>query len=170
MLEKIANGDSFVENAVTKRYMSRHGVENVRGGAYCTLTLDQQTRAFLERELNTGCYYCHSPGHFVANCDAKRRADAERNFEKKTEFKLLCRRCFRYGDHVTRLCSESKDLFGNELPIDASWVFTEEAASKPVRKQYNTCVAAATSTTTEEAAPEGIFATLRNFLKSMLKD
>jgi len=47
-------GDHIVENAVTKRYMRRYGIDRVRGGSYCTLRLDIPTLAFLTAELADG--------------------------------------------------------------------------------------------------------------------
>ena len=51
VVEVVKGGDYIVENAVTKRYMQRYGIDRVRGGAYCTLRFDARTLAFLDAEL-----------------------------------------------------------------------------------------------------------------------
>ena len=71
ILEIIPNCDAFDEDKYTKKYMSRYGINNVRGGSYCQLTLPKTILSSLHRELHTAkdtCFGCGKDSHFIANC------------------------------------------------------------------------------------------------------
>jgi predicted GIY-YIG superfamily endonuclease len=61
----------YAEDECTKEYMSKHGIDNVRGGSYSQpILLDWQIKA-LENELKTAydlCFYCGENGHFSNKC------------------------------------------------------------------------------------------------------
>jgi len=59
------------ENNITKDYMKKYGVKNVRGGVYCQVNLPfyQIKILELERQGNTNkCYNCNLSGHMANNC------------------------------------------------------------------------------------------------------
>jgi predicted GIY-YIG superfamily endonuclease len=61
------------ENNVTKDYMKKYGIGNVRGGSYTQLTLPDDARGVLEREFrgtDDQCVKCGLAGHFAAKCTA----------------------------------------------------------------------------------------------------
>ncbi len=63
--------DRFDEDAYTKRYMERYGIDNVRGGSYVMMELSEQQKELLERELATAsnlCFLCKSLYHYIADC------------------------------------------------------------------------------------------------------
>lgn len=66
--------DTLDEDKVTKEYMMKYGIDNVRGGSYTSSQLfDYQLRA-LNNEFKTAknaCYYCGSLQHFVDKCPEK---------------------------------------------------------------------------------------------------
>jgi hypothetical protein len=111
-VERILNGDTFLENSVTKKYMHKYGIAKVRGGSYCTLVIPSLTVGFLERELNTGCYYCRSEGHFANDCPLKRINTINKIHAHQVA--LICKRCFRHG-HVESRCYAQTDFTGNTL-------------------------------------------------------
>lgn len=87
-LEKvISNVSPFDEDKYTKEYMKKHGIENVRGGAYVTEELDEVQEESLKRELwaaTDKCTRCGRAGHFVSACHA--RTDVSGNeFEEEQE-------------------------------------------------------------------------------------
>ena len=59
------------ENNVTKEYMAKYGIDNVRGGAYVKITLDDAEKKLLQKEIwdiQGSCTKCGRPGHMVASC------------------------------------------------------------------------------------------------------
>jgi predicted GIY-YIG superfamily endonuclease len=73
-LEKtIEHASPFEEDKVTKEYMSRYGVDRVRGGSYVELALSESQTDALQRELWAAkdlCTRCGRSGHFVKDCHA----------------------------------------------------------------------------------------------------
>ena len=75
VIEIINDCDDFDEDKYTKIYMSKYGIDNVRGGAYCQLVLSPSIRDYLVRELrgaNNQCFLCGSSEHFSNKCNNMR--------------------------------------------------------------------------------------------------
>jgi predicted GIY-YIG superfamily endonuclease len=74
LIKNILTNDAMDEDKYTKKYMLKHGIENVRGGSYSQITLfDWQIKA-LENEFRSTrdvCFICGLPGHFSRNCQRK---------------------------------------------------------------------------------------------------
>jgi predicted GIY-YIG superfamily endonuclease len=74
-LEKtINNVSSFEEDKVTKEYMSKYGIDKVRGGSYVEVELSEFHTDALKMEIWAAknlCTQCGRPGHFVKDCHAK---------------------------------------------------------------------------------------------------
>jgi len=67
------NVSPFQEDAVTKEYMERYGIDKVRGGSYCQIELDDFQKECLTREIwgtKDKCMTCGRSGHFVKDCHA----------------------------------------------------------------------------------------------------
>jgi predicted GIY-YIG superfamily endonuclease len=67
---KVLTGEHDETN-LTKDLMKKYGIENVRGGSYTTIELDEATKSVLEREIrgNTDkCFKCGDSGHFAKGC------------------------------------------------------------------------------------------------------
>ena len=85
-------GDNFDEDKKTKQYMDKYGIDNVRGGSYCKIQLEQASVASIKREMNGSndkCNKCGKLGHFMRDCKYKK--------SKK------CTRCNREG-HTASKC------------------------------------------------------------------
>ncbi len=71
VIEIIESNDAFDEDKITKKYMARFGIHNVRGGSYTTFSLDENTIKFLQKEIYAGqnrCYQCGKLGHYQLQC------------------------------------------------------------------------------------------------------
>lgn len=67
----VQNASAFDEDKVTKEYMAKYGIENVRGGSYISEVLDPEQIVLLQREIwmaKNQCMRCGSSEHFVKEC------------------------------------------------------------------------------------------------------
>lgn len=74
LVKVISNVSPFEEDKITKEYMSKYGIENVRGGAYVNEKLFEEEKDYLRREIRAAtdkCVRCGHDGHFAASCCAK---------------------------------------------------------------------------------------------------
>ena len=71
ILEAYESSNSFEEDNLTKKYMFDYGIENVRGGSYTKIILDDWQLKALEHEfLSIGdkCFKCKKSGHIARYC------------------------------------------------------------------------------------------------------
>ena len=74
VLELIDNCDNFDEDKYTLKYMEKYGIDNVRGGSFCTLKLSNELSNVINKMLNTSqdkCYNCNKTGHYITQCPEK---------------------------------------------------------------------------------------------------
>jgi|UniRef100_A0A6C0F0T2 cellular nucleic acid-binding protein len=67
----IENVSPFEEDKITKEYMLKYGIENVRGGTYTQIELTENQIQSITYELRGAmdeCLKCGKKGHFVAEC------------------------------------------------------------------------------------------------------
>lgn len=89
VIEIIETEDMFEEDKVTKRYMSKYGIDHVRGGSYTTIELSKETKQFLRKEIYGGtnrCYQCGLEGHYIKDCLQNENKKEE---EKKEDIKVV---------------------------------------------------------------------------------
>ncbi len=70
----IENSNIFDEDRYTKEYMSIYGIDNVRGGSYITIILDNNQKKLLQTEFwnaSNVCTRCGRDSHFIKDCYAK---------------------------------------------------------------------------------------------------
>jgi hypothetical protein len=74
-LEKIIeNQTDFDEDKYVKIYMSKYGMDKVRGGAYASVDLSEEQEDLLRNELRATtdkCLTCGKQGHFASSCKRK---------------------------------------------------------------------------------------------------
>ena len=98
-LVECIGGDKFDEDKKTKEYMEKYGINNVRGGSYCQITLDKVSVASIKREIrgaNDKCNKCGKSGHFASKCPYTKT-------NKKLSVKKYCRR----KGHIKKNCYAS---------------------------------------------------------------
>ena len=74
LVKTIKNVSSFEEDKITKEYMSKYGIDRVRGGSYVELDLDDVQIDVINREIWAAkdlCTQCGRAGHFAKDCYAK---------------------------------------------------------------------------------------------------
>lgn len=142
-LEKVKEDTSpFEEDRITKEYMSKYGVDNVRGGSYVEVELSENQKNALNTEIwsaNYCCAKCGRKGHFVKDCYSGKPVLGKRiepyefgsesgeeedgwagsSLGKKTQFRPskpgnACYRCGRAG-HYSPDCYASKHINGYYL-------------------------------------------------------
>lgn len=70
----ITNASPFEEDKITKEYMSKYGIDKVRGGSYVAIELSEFHKEALKMEIWAAkdlCTQCGRPGHFAKGCYAK---------------------------------------------------------------------------------------------------
>jgi len=71
VFEIIPDCDDYDEDKYTRRYMDKYGIDNVRGGSFCEVILDEITIQLLEKMSKTTqnkCFTCGIFGHFAKEC------------------------------------------------------------------------------------------------------
>ena len=71
LLELKPNCDDYDEDKITRQYMDKYGVENVRGGSFVSIKLNKSTIDHLQQMsngTNNKCFTCGGNGHFSKDC------------------------------------------------------------------------------------------------------
>lgn len=137
------NASPLDEDKFTKQLMLEHGIDNVRGGSYCSIVLTDLQTAALQAELRSAtnaCHACGDSGHFIRECPllAEESEQAEsacdvcnergvgchsplncpalsmRGASQKKRGPPLCQRCGR-DSHSASQCFATLDVQGNPL-------------------------------------------------------
>ena len=74
LIKSVISTSYFDEDKYVKEYMAIYGIENVRGGTYSNIVLDDNSIAVLEKEIRHSknvCMRCGRDTHFIKDCYAK---------------------------------------------------------------------------------------------------
>jgi len=117
----------FFEDAWVKSYMSKYGLNNVRGGSYSQLRdLTPEEVKFITREMNGAtdmCFSCGEPGHFIKRCPSKSKPITFTTPDKKSSKMLKCMAIVKSGPRQGKVC-------GNDPLIDMIFCCFHQKAGK----------------------------------------
>ena len=103
------------EQLITQEYMEKYGIDNVRGGPWCKMSLTETEKQMITHIIHSNsdiCYKCGKQGHFSANCEKK-------NNRKKIQ-PSVCDRCGR-SNHTIDNCyatTHIDDYLSEEEEVD----------------------------------------------------
>lgn len=63
--------DIFSEDIVTIRCMKEYGINNIRGGSFSSINLEESDKKTIRKMIDTAdnkCYECGKDGHFISDC------------------------------------------------------------------------------------------------------
>jgi hypothetical protein len=66
--------DDYDEDKITRQYMDKYGIDNVRGGSFSSIKLDDsmlKTLKHMENGTKNKCFTCEKSGHFAKECPNK---------------------------------------------------------------------------------------------------
>jgi len=89
----ISNCDDYDEDKYTRIYMDKYGVDNVRGGSFVQVKLNDNTKEALNKMSNGTkdlCFKCGKKGHFARNCN---KYDCEYESEDDCDEYWCCEYC-----------------------------------------------------------------------------
>jgi predicted GIY-YIG superfamily endonuclease len=115
IVELIPDCDDYDEDKYTLKYMKKYGIDNVRGGSFTQIKLDEDNIKTINKMIKGStnkCYNCNSNDHYINQCNKKPNKTNEKLIKLIKE--TICERCERTG-HSIDDCYASTDKNGEEI-------------------------------------------------------
>ena len=136
VIEEVETESPYEEDALTKKYMSVYGIENVRGGSYTSLELAEWQHKALEHELTATadiCFTCKERGHFANACPTTNYASKFETLEAVDEELGRLRRTLSQVNALTKKLETLRFLDGIEEEILYYTNWSKEAVKHETR-------------------------------------
>ena len=94
ILEIKPNCDDYDEDKITRLYMDKYGINNVRGGSFVSVKLERSTidtLKMMSNGTNDNCFACGKSGHFAKNCPESECSESDSDAEY--EYVYVCGYC-----------------------------------------------------------------------------
>ena len=92
IVETYKTKDQLDEDKITKKYMIKYGINNVRGGSYTKIELDDWMIKSLEHEFTSAkdnCYNCNEKGHYYRECPLNNKFNIDKYLEVFNNMELI---------------------------------------------------------------------------------
>jgi hypothetical protein len=90
------NCDDYDEDKITRQYMDKYGINNVRGGSFVSVKLEKSTIDLLKQMsngTNNKCFICGKRDHFAKNCQENNYWETESDEEYEEILIWYCEYC-----------------------------------------------------------------------------
>jgi hypothetical protein len=132
VVSKFISNDNFDEEKYTLKYMEKYGIDNVRGGSYCTLVLSAAEKAKAQqtiRSITDKCYKCGEKGHFAKqckkmSCEEEEESGEDENYEDEESQYDIINNKYKY-----KFITKEVSIFPMNFPKTTIifWVDTNES-------------------------------------------
>jgi predicted GIY-YIG superfamily endonuclease len=126
----VENASPFDEDRYVKEYMSKYGIDKVRGGSYVEIELDESKIDTLTKEIWAAkdlCTRCGRAGHFVKDCYAKTTVDGNgleyEDDDGESDYEWECEYCEKLFSTMFECTNHEKSCKASSFKSSKTYTF-----------------------------------------------